>query len=100
MRQFAAFCLRSGPSVCQCEAGFCGTQCEFDDVGVAGPGSIFGTCECEGGYSGDHCEELTDRCFDQHCNAESGQGFCQAATGSCICVPGFAGEHCEQPPLA
>jgi len=89
--------LVSNAPVCQCSAGYTGSDCSQPLVSCPnscsghGTCSASGVCECAGGYSGADCSIAPATCA----GGCSGHGTC-TTSGVCVCGLGFTGTACEQ----
>jgi hypothetical protein len=100
-------CLES--YVCDCAAGFNGTNCETDirdcfsipspcqNEGICTDGIDSYTCNCAAGFSGDNCETDIDDCLSTPC--QNG-GICNDGIDSytCSCAEGYS-SRCARPTL-
>jgi hypothetical protein len=90
--------------ICECPAGYSGTNCEVnvDDCagspcqngGVCTDGQDSYVCSCAPGYTGANCETNINDCAPNPC--QNG-GVCTDGTSSytCACAPGYSGTNCE-----
>eukprot|EP00750_Incisomonas_marina_P021558 INCI453.3.p1 GENE.INCI453.3~~INCI453.3.p1 ORF type:complete len:827 (+),score=55.05 INCI453.3:420-2900(+) len=86
---------------CNCDAGFIGAHCEFDQEARKYVGSskcVHGvlqgdsTCRCSAGWAGDACADR--RCDHGHLACPEGKHYCSQL--QCVCHPGWAGPACAE----